>query len=184
MVGHAIHPQSNVTIGIRTMKQLSYQVPSSVSEIRVICLRDATVETPLGDDPVKVDAFVRNHWASIPEFDPGKETMWCVFLNTRRNIVGIEKLSDGTVDTLLVSPSDVFRSAIVLNAPAIVLVHNHPSGSNSPSEGDVRVTRDLIRAGTILKISLLDHLVIIPDNVRCETERRYSSLKELGYFYN
>jgi DNA repair protein RadC len=53
----------------------------------------------------------------------------------------------------------VFKSAIAANAASIVLVHNHPSGDPSPSEADIKVTRDLIRAGQLLKIEVLDHII-------------------------
>ena len=68
----------------------------------------------------------------------------------------------------------VFRLAIVTSAAAIVLMHNHPSGESSPSEADIRVTRDLIRAGQLLKIEVLDHVVMGNPN--------HSSLRALGYF--
>jgi DNA repair protein RadC len=61
------------------------------------------------------------------------------------------------------------------SAHAIVIMHNHPSGESTPSEADIKVTRDLIRAGQLLKIDILDHVVIGNQN--------RSSLRELGYFY-
>ena len=76
----------------------------------------------------------------------------------------------------------MFKSAIAANAAAIVLVHNHPSGDPTPSEADVKVTRDLIRAGQLLKIDVLDHIIF-----GCATRERskdYSSLRELGHFYS
>ena len=83
--------------------------------------------------------------------------------------------SIGTLDTLLVSPTSVFRLAIVTSAAAIVVAHNHPSGDPTPSEADIKVTRDLIRAGQLLKIEVLDHVVIGRPN--------FSSLRANGYFY-
>jgi DNA repair protein RadC len=83
---------------------------------------------------------------------------------------------------LLVHPREVFRPAIAAGAAALVLVHNHPSGDPTPSEADIRVTRDLIRAGQLLKIEVLDHIIL----GRRTTERAkdYVSLRELGYFYS
>ena len=71
---------------------------------------------------------------------------------------------------------------IAANAAALILAHNHPSGDPTPSEADIKVTRDLIRAGQLLKIEVLDHIIL-----GRATEKRpkdYSSLKELGYFYS
>ena len=61
------------------------------------------------------------------------------------------------------------------NASAIILAHNHPSGDSTPSEADIRVTRDLIRAGQLLKLEVLDHVVIGHPN--------HTSLREMGYFF-
>ncbi len=109
------------------------------------------------------------------------ESFQIVLLNTRRRLIGIERISQGTLDTILVHPREVFRPAIAANASAIVLVHNHPSGDPTPSEADIRVTRDLIRAGQLLKIDVIDH-VILGHKTR-EDGRDYTSLRELGYFY-
>lgn len=109
------------------------------------------------------------------------ESFQVVLLNTRRKLIRVEKVTQGTLDTLLVHPREVFKSAISASASAIVLVHNHPSGDPTPSEADVKVTRDLIRAGQVLKIEVLDHIIL-----GCRTKERdqdYTSLRELGYFY-
>lgn len=79
------------------------------------------------------------------------------------------------MDTILVHPREVFRLAVAASASAMVLAHNHPSGDPTPSEADVKVTRDLIRAGQILKIEVLDHIIIENPN--------HTSLRALGYFY-
>jgi DNA repair protein RadC len=73
-----------------------------------------------------------------------------------------------------VHPREVFRPAIVAAAAALVIMHNHPSGEPSPSEADIKVTRDLIRAGQLLKVEVLDHVVM--------GANRHCSLRELGYF--
>jgi DNA repair protein RadC len=82
-------------------------------------------------------------------------------------------VSTGTLDTLHVHAREVFRAAIIAAAHSIVLVHNHPSGDPSPSEADIRVTQELARAGQLLKLELLDHLVIGHDT--------HASLREMGY---
>ena len=89
-------------------------------------------------------------------------------------------ISQGLVDTILVHPREVFRSAIAANASALVLVHNHPSGDPTPSEADIQVTRDLIRAGQLLKIEVLDHVIL--GRRASANGQDYVSLRELGYF--
>ena len=72
--------------------------------------------------------------------------------------------------------------SIAANAAALVLAHNHPSGDPTPSDADVKVTRDLIRAGQLLKIEVLDHVIL--GRATPERARDYVSLRELGHFYS
>lgn len=134
-------------------------------------------ETPQLDTPDRVADLLReeNRLYEVEHFQ-------IVLLNTRRKLIRVEEISRGTLDTILVHPREVFKLAITSNASAIVLVHNHPSGDPSPSEADIRVTRDLIRAGQLLKIDVLDHIIL----GRSTEERRkdFVSLRELGYFYS
>jgi len=110
------------------------------------------------------------------------ETFQVILLNTRRRLIRIEQISQGTLDTILVHPREVFKPAIAANAAAIILAHNHPSGDPTPSEADIKVTRDLIRAGQLLKIEVLDHIIL--GRATQERPKDYASLRELGYFYS
>jgi len=103
-----------------------------------------------------------------------------LLLNTRRKLIRVDQVSQGTLDTILVHPREVFKSAVAASASAIVLVHNHPSGDPTPSEADIKVTRDLIRAGQVLKIEVLDHVIL--GRRSKERSRDYVSLRELGHF--
>jgi DNA repair protein RadC len=133
-------------------------------------------ESPVLDNPATVVNFMReeNRLENVESFH-------VLLLNVRKKLIRAEKISQGLLDTILVHPREVFRAAIVANAAGIVLVHNHPSGDPAPSEADIKVTRDLIRAGQLLKIDVVDHVII----GRATTERAkdYASLRELGYFY-
>jgi len=134
-------------------------------------------ESPVLDNPEAVVALLRGQ-----NLIKDVETLQVLLLNTRRRLIRVEEVTDGTIDTLLVHAREVFRPAIAANASAVVLAHNHPSGDPTPSEADIKVTRDLIRAGLLLKIDVLDHVII----GRAATGRAkdYSSLRELGYFYS
>ena len=134
-------------------------------------------ESPLLDTPERIADLLRE--ASRPQ---DVEQFRVVLLNTRRRLIGLETISQGTLDTLLVHPREVFKRAIAANASAVVLVHNHPSGDPTPSEADIKVTRDLIRAGQLLKIEVLDHVII--GRRTTERQKDYLSLRELGYFYS
>jgi len=134
-------------------------------------------EAPLLDTPERIADLLREE--SRPQ---DVEQFRVVLLNTRRRLIGLETISQGTLDTLLVHPREVFKRAIAANASAVVLVHNHPSGDPTPSEADIKVTRDLIRAGQLLKIEVLDHVII--GRRTMERQKDYVSLRELGYFYS
>jgi DNA repair protein RadC len=109
------------------------------------------------------------------------ETFHVLLLNTRRRLIRVEKISQGGLDMVLAHPREVFKSAIMANAACVVLVHNHPSGDPTPSEADIRVTRDLIRAGQLLKIEVLDHVIL---GARTETRARdYISMRDAGLFF-
>jgi DNA repair protein RadC len=136
-------------------------------------LRD---EAPLLETPDAVANLMREETRLL-----SVETFIVLLLNTRRRYLGFQKISDGTLDTLLVHPREVFKPAIAANAAAVILLHNHPSGDPTPSEADIKVTRDLIRAGQLLKIEVLDHVIL--GRASDERPRDYVSLRELGYFY-
>lgn len=138
--------------------------------------RESAGEAPLLDAPERVADLLReeNRGYSV-------ECFQVALLNTRRRLIRVERVSQGTLDTLLVHPREVFKAAITANASALILVHNHPSGDPTPSEADIKVTRDLIRAGQLLKIEVLDHVILgRPQEGRT---RDFVSLRELGYFY-
>jgi DNA repair protein RadC len=101
-------------------------------------------------------------------------------LSTRRKILGYYTVALGSLDSVVIHAREVFRPAIVGNAAAMVLLHNHPSGDPSPSEADIKVTRDLLRAGQLLKIELLDHLIM--GEALPARPKEYVSLRELGYW--
>jgi len=134
-------------------------------------------DTPLLDTPERIANLLRerNRFHRVEVFQ-------VVMLNTRRRLIRTDTISQGTLDTLLVHPREVFSSAIAAGAAAIVLAHNHPSGDPTPSEADIKVTRDLIRAGQLLKIEVLDHIIL--GHATPERTRDYVSLRELGYFYS
>lgn len=99
-----------------------------------------------------------------------------LILNTCPRIKGHYLVSIGTLDTILCRPREIFRLAVMASAAAIVIAHNHPSGDASRSEADIKITRDLIRAGQLLKIEVLDHIILGQPN--------HTSLRGLGYFYS
>src|SRR5579859_6145830 len=137
---------------------------------------DIQRESPVLDNPENVVRLLREK-----NLVKNVETLQVLLLNTRRRLIRLVEITDGTLDTILVHPREVFKAAIAANAAAVVLAHNHPSGDPTPSEADIKVTRDLIRAGQLLKIEVLDHVII--GHATPERPKDYASLRELGYFY-
>ncbi|HEY3854096.1 MAG TPA: JAB domain-containing protein [Verrucomicrobiae bacterium] len=165
---------SEILPGFESLVQ-PFKFPASPYEYKVTALRECPTPETLQhcDTPDKAADYWRLHVAANPHFDPERECMAVLILNTRRRVKGHYFVSIGTQDTLLISPSCVFRLAVVTAAAAVILLHNHPSGQSEPSEADIRVTRDLIRAGQLLKIEVLDHVIVGAGN--------YTSLRSLGH---
>lgn len=146
------------------------------SEYKLVTLRECPIPAEMHhcDAPDKAVSYWNSSVTGHPAFNPDVECFIVLLLDTRRRVKGHVLVTTGTLDTLLVHPREVFRPAIVSASSAIVLMHNHPSGTATPSEADIKVTRDLIRAGQLLRIDVLDH-VIVGNGESC-------SLRELGYF--
>lgn len=146
-------------------------------EFKVVALRDCPVPESMRvcETPDQAAEYWRMHVVTNPYFDPERECLVVVLLNTRRRVKGHQLVTIGTMDTILVHPREVFRVAVISSAAAVVLMHNHPSGDSTPSEADIKVTRDLIRAGQLMKIEVIDHVIMGNPN--------RSSLRELGFFY-
>ena len=150
-------------------------------ESLVLCeTPDYSTTRQMLDHPGAVAEYWRRHIGSDPLFRCGQEHFHVILLSTRRYAIGHTLVSIGLLDQVVVHPREVFRAAIMANAHGIVLVHNHPSGVPSPSEADIRVTREIVRAGQILKIEVLDHIVI--GHPAPSSPPGWVSLRELGYF--
>lgn len=137
--------------------------------------RECYAESPLLDTPERVANLLReqNRIYSV-------ENLQVVLVNTRRRLISVENISQGTLDTILVHAREVFAPAIAKRASAIILAHNHPSGDPTPSEADIKATRELIRAGNLLHIEVLDHIIL--GRRTNERPRDFVSLRELGYW--
>src|SRR5258706_9391983 len=109
----------------------------------------------------------------VPQFGTRPvEQFGVVLLDTKHRVLRTTLLSVGTLDASIVHPREVFRAAASAGAAALVLFHNHPSGDPTPSEDDVALTKRLVRAGDLMGIPVLDHVIV--------SESRFCSLKERG----
>lgn len=161
------------------MKRNPFTSYSSPIEFKVVALRECPIaQSVLGrcEEPKQAVAYWDAHISNAAIFNPECECLVVLSLDTRLRIKGHQLVTMGTMNTLLVHPREVFRGAIVASAFSVVLMHNHPSGDPSPSESDVHVTRDIFKAGQLLKIELMDHIIIGAE--------KHVSLREAGYLYH
>jgi DNA repair protein RadC len=103
--------------------------------------------------------------------DTSKEIFIVFHLDTKNQIIKREIISIGTLNSSLVHPREVFRNAIISNVDSIILAHNHPSGDATPSEEDNEITKQLVKAGDILGIRVLDHVIV-------GTKNEHTSMRE------
>ena len=96
--------------------------------------------------------------------DLPREHLRGIYLDTHQRVIHDEIISIGTINSNLVHPREVFKAAIEYNAAAIILVHNHPSGVVTPSASDIEITKQIIEAGKIIGINLLDHVIVTKDS--------------------
>jgi DNA repair protein RadC len=101
-----------------------------------------------------------------------QEELRLVLLNTKNQVLAIPRVYKGNVNTSLIKVGELFKEAVRENCPALVVVHNHPSGDPTPSPEDIKVTEQIVKAGKLLDIEVLDHVII--------GQQRYISLKEIG----
>lgn len=93
-----------------------------------------------------------------------EESFYIFTLDTKNQITGLFEVSRGSLNTSIVHPREVFKRALLQNANSIILMHNHPSGDPTPSKDDIAMTDRLIKAGELLGIKILDHIIIGDEN--------------------
>jgi DNA repair protein RadC len=104
--------------------------------------------------------------------DQVRERFVVFWLDSTNKVMGWEIITEGTLNSSLVHPREVFRGAIVSTAAAVIVAHNHPSGNSEPSREDTETTKQLVESGKILGIPVHDHLIF--------THQGYTSLGERG----
>ncbi len=101
------------------------------------------------------------------------EEFWALALGPKKDLISSKLLFRGTVDSCLVHPRDIFRFACAVNASALLVAHNHPSGELIPSMEDLRFTRQLVRASALMEIPVVDHLIV--------SKKGFVSLRQEGW---
>ena len=113
----------------------------------------------------KRSSDVAKHY--LPLFrDLKKEVFKVLLLNRANRLIREVPVSEGTLDASIVHPRDVFKEAILEPAASVILIQNHPSGNPTPSEEDLRITKQLVEAGRLLGIKVYDHIILAGDQYR------------------
>lgn len=119
--------------------------------------------------PESAEIIIRNYLETAD-----REYFIMLALNNKNKVICINTVSIGSLNASIVHPREVFKAAILSNASAIIVAHNHPSGDISPSKEDILTTKNLVKAGKIMGIPVLDHIIIGSES------NNWISLKEKG----
>lgn len=156
------------------MGRVKAQVLKAAVELAHRLLDEGAAERPQIRTPEDAARVLQSRAALREE-----EAFWVLMLDTKNRLLRSPmEVSRGVLDASLVHPREVFREAIRASCAAVILVHNHPSGDPSPSPEDVRITKQLVEAGRIVDIKVLDH-VIVGRTLR-DGNPAHTSLRELG----
>ena len=132
--------------------ELVYSAP--VISMRIV--RDSGMPVPRRiKSPSDIAVLLHERYAMAD-----REIFVVVLLDTKNTVLAIDPVAVGSLDSAMISMREVFKSAIMIGAAAIIVAHNHPSGDPTPSPEDVAITRQIASAGKLLDIELLDHIVL------------------------
>ena len=134
-------------------------------QCRVCLVREGEIKSVKISEPKDVYDLVRDELGSAD-----REVLLSIMLATSNRLIGVETVSIGTLNSSMTSPREVFKSAILSNAYGIILCHNHPSGDLSPSGSDYLITDEMTKAGELLGVKVIDHIIV--------SHTGYKSLKE------
>lgn len=101
-----------------------------------------------------------------------REHFWSIMLNTKNHVTRVSEISVGSLNASIVHPRELFKEAVKVSAASVIVVHNHPSGDTTPSGADIQLTRRLMKAGDVLGVEVLDHVIL--------AGQEHASLRDLG----
>ncbi len=161
-------------VRLRGMGKTKAQVLKAALDLARRLADESAGERPAVRAPADVAALLRESARSLEA-----EVFWVLRLNAKNRLMGeAVEITRGLLDASLAHPREIFRDAVRAACAAIVVAHNHPSGDPSPSPEDLRITRQLVEAGRVIDIRVLDHVII--GKASPARERDYLSLREAG----
>jgi len=143
-------------------KHLKYLIP----QYRLVLVKEPGVTPKSISSPGDIEQFIEplKHYA--------EEHFVAFHLNAKFEVIGHQIVSHGTLSASLVHPREVFKAALLSNSYALIVAHNHPAGSLTPSSEDIETTKTLIRAGKLLGVSVVDHIIVSSNGHRSIRESR------------
>lgn len=146
--------------------QAKYVQLQAVIELSRRHLREGAQDRTIASSAAAVKTYLQ---ATLCDQD--RELFHVLFLDVQHQIIASETLFKGTLSSAAVHPRDVIKRALELNAGSLILAHNHPSGVAEPSDADVRITRQIAEAASLVEIRVLDHMIIGKGKVTSLAER-------------
>jgi len=161
-------------VKLRGMGKTKAQVLKSALELAKRLSEETMVELTRINAPEDIARLLREKSRTLD-----KEVFWVLLLNTRNALKAPPlEITRGLLDASIVHPREVFRDAIQTASAAIVLAHNHPSGDPKPSAEDIRITKQLVKAGQIIEIQVLDHIIL--GKPSASDKKGFFSMREAG----
>jgi len=150
--------------------------PAKAAQIKAVLELSKRLEADAGEKPKPVLKSPEDVASVMKSKLKGKkkEHFLVLCLDTRNRLINWKPVSIGSLDTSIVHPREVFKEAVSSSAASVIFVHNHPSGDPEPSEEDIELTKRLVKAGEIIGIDVLDHIIVCDKN--------YLSLKAKNLF--
>ena len=159
---------------IESIGPVKAQMIKASMELAQRLTRESVGENPLITTPEQAAAVLRERARVLQH-----EIFWALMLDTKNRLIGEPKrISEGTLNSSLVHPRELFKRALQHSCAAIILAHNHPSGDPTPSAEDIKVTKQLIGAGEVMGIKVLDHIIV--GHRRNHADADFLSLREAG----
>ena len=158
---------------IESIGPVKAQMIKAAMELAQRLSRESVGERPIIVSPEQAAAVLRERARVLQH-----EVFWALMLDTKNRLIGEPcRISEGILNSSLVHPRELFKRALAHSCAGIILLHNHPSGDPSPSADDIKVTRQMVSAGELMQIRVIDHIVL---GHRRQSGRDFISLREAG----
>ncbi|OED40542.1 hypothetical protein ACH42_16170 [Endozoicomonas sp. (ex Bugula neritina AB1)] len=150
-----LNTEHDKLVKIKGLGQAKITQLNAILEICRRVLNQKLNNTDALDSPDTTRQYLQLHFQGME-----REQFACLFLDTRHRIIALETLFQGTIDSAAVYPREIVKRALQLNASAVILCHNHPSGNPNPSQADIRITERIKSALQLVDINVLDHMIV------------------------